>query len=90
MLYYIQQWLTLVLDLVVGGVAVIIVGIVTPLKYKFSATSIGVALNLLLTFNQSLAQAIMMWKMMKISIGAISRVQHFVTDTPSEELSQSI
>lgn len=37
MLYCVQQWLTLVLDLVVGVIAVILVAMVTSLKDDFSA-----------------------------------------------------
>jgi ATP-binding cassette subfamily C (CFTR/MRP) protein 1 len=84
MLFSIQQCLTLVLDLVVGVLAVVIVTLMTSVKNEFSATSIGVALNLVLTFNQDLTHTIKMWTMMEISIGAVSRVKQFVQDTPSD------
>ncbi|KAE8353805.1 P-loop containing nucleoside triphosphate hydrolase protein [Aspergillus coremiiformis] len=84
MLFCVQQWLTLVLDLVVGGIAIVLAAVVTSLKDRFSAASIGVALNLLLTFNQTITHTIKMWTMMEISIGAVSRVQKFVQDTPSD------
>ncbi|KAE8374857.1 P-loop containing nucleoside triphosphate hydrolase protein [Aspergillus bertholletiae] len=83
MLVCVQQWLTLVLDLVVGGIAVVLAAVVTSLKGNFSAASIGVALNLLLTFNQTITRTIKMWTLMEISIGAVSRVRNFVQDTPS-------
>jgi ATP-binding cassette subfamily C (CFTR/MRP) protein 1 len=85
MLFCIQQWLTLVLDLVVGGIAVILIAIIVTWKDSFSAVQVGVALNLLLSFNSSIAQAIKMWTMMEMSIGAVTRVQQFVRDTPVEE-----
>jgi ATP-binding cassette subfamily C (CFTR/MRP) protein 1 len=85
MLFCIQQWLTLVLDLVVGGIAVILIAIIVTWKDSFSAVQVGVALNLLLSFNSSIAQAIKMWTMMEMSIGAVTRVQQFVKDTPVEE-----
>jgi ABC-type multidrug transport system fused ATPase/permease subunit len=84
MLFCIQQWLALVLDLVVGAIAIILIGITTLSKGSLSATSIGVALNLILTFNQSHTQAIKSWTMLETSIGAVSRVQNFVQNTPSE------
>ncbi|KAF5859185.1 hypothetical protein ETB97_003197 [Aspergillus alliaceus] len=84
MLFCVQQWLTLVLDLVVGGIAVVLAAVVTSLKGSFSAASIGVALNLLLTFNQTITRTIKMWTMMEISIGAVSRVRSFAKDTPSD------
>ncbi|CAG8907277.1 unnamed protein product [Penicillium egyptiacum] len=85
MLYSIQQWLILVLDLVVGAIAVIFIAMITSLRGQFNAASIGVALNILLTLNQTLANALKMWTMTEISIGAVSRLQRFVEDTPSEE-----
>ncbi|KAJ9151149.1 putative Multidrug resistance-associated protein [Pleurostoma richardsiae] len=84
MLACIQQWLQLVLDLVVGALALVIVAMVTSLSAKFSAGSIGVALNLILTFNQNLIQAIKAWTMLETSIGAVSRVRSFVQETPTE------
>lgn len=90
MLYSIQQWLILVLDLVVGAIAVILIVITTSLRDQFNGAfigvaSIGVALNILLTLNQTLANALKMWTMTEISVGAVSRVQRFIEDTPSEE-----
>ena len=54
MMYSVQQWLTLVLDLVVGAVAVILIAIIASLRDHFQAAAIGVALTLILTLNQSL------------------------------------
>ncbi|RDW75794.1 hypothetical protein BP5796_06615 [Coleophoma crateriformis] len=85
MLYCIQQWLTLVLDLIVGAVAVILVAITTSMKHSFSAGSVGVALNMVLTFNSTLTRLVNMWTLLEMSIGAVSRIQSFVKDTPSEE-----
>lgn len=85
MLYSIQQWLILVLDLFVGAIAVILIAMITSLRDQFSGASIGVALNILLTLNQTLANALKMWTMTEISVGAVSRVQRFIEDTPSEE-----
>lgn len=83
MLLSVQQWLTIVLDLVLAGMAVILVAITTSLRDKFTPGEVGVALNLVLTFNQSLVQTINSWTQLEISIGAVSRVQQFAK-TPSE------
>jgi ATP-binding cassette, subfamily C (CFTR/MRP), member 1 len=86
MLYSIQQWLTLILNLVVGAMAVTLVAIVTSVKGSFNAASIGVALNFVLDFNLQLSRTIKMWTLTEISIGAVARVQRFVENTPSEEI----
>jgi ATP-binding cassette subfamily C (CFTR/MRP) protein 1 len=84
-LYSIQQWLTIVLDLLIGAVAVTVVATTTLLRDQFTGGSVGVALNLVLTFSQSLNSMIKFWTQMEISIGAVKRVQQFVQETPSEE-----
>jgi ATP-binding cassette, subfamily C (CFTR/MRP), member 1 len=84
-LYCIQQWLVLVLSLIVGAIAVILVATTTSAQSKFSPGSIGVALNLILTFNQSLTLLVKSWTLLETSIGAVARVKEFVGETPSEE-----
>lgn len=84
MLLSLQQWLAFVLDLLVALMAVVIVVITTCLHGKFSPGEIGVALNLVLTFNDALAQAITSWTQVETSIGAVTRVQHFRSTTPTE------
>ena len=84
MLLSIQQWLSFVLDLLVALIAVVIVVITTCLHHKFNPGEIGVALNLVLTFNDALAQAITSWTQVETSIGAVTRVQQFQDTTPTE------
>lgn len=84
MLMCIQLWLALVLDLVVGVMAVILMATTTSLKDKFSPGSVGVALNLVLLFGLYLKYCIRSWTQLETSIGAVSRVKNFVADTPSE------
>ncbi|KAJ5725037.1 multidrug resistance-associated protein [Penicillium malachiteum] len=84
MLYCIQQWLTLVLDLVSGSMAVVLVAITVSLRGSFSGGSVGVALYMIMTFNQSLTQLIDTWISLETSIGAVFRVKTFMQDTPSE------
>lgn len=83
MLFCIQQWLSLVLDLVVGLIAILLITIITSVKEHFGTAPVGVALTLLLTLNKSLTQTIKMWTMTETSIGAVSRIHSFVKDTPS-------
>ncbi|KYK55562.1 hypothetical protein DCS_07525 [Drechmeria coniospora] len=84
MLFCIQLWLALVLDLVVGGLAVLIVVSAMAATSTVSAGSLGVALVLVLQFSSMLAQCVQAWTLMETSIGAVSRVQQFVLNTPSE------
>ncbi|KAJ5135340.1 multidrug resistance-associated protein [Penicillium bovifimosum] len=85
----IQEWLNLVLSLVVAAMAVILLAITTSFRDKFSGGVMGVALNLILTLNQSLVRTIQSWTQLETSIGAVSRVQAFQKNTPSEANIQS-
>ncbi|KAJ5890223.1 P-loop containing nucleoside triphosphate hydrolase protein [Penicillium tannophilum] len=53
MLYCIQQWLTLVMNLTVGAIALIIVSMATSLRSQYTGAAIGVALNLVLSLNDN-------------------------------------
>ncbi|KAK1700845.1 ABC transporter [Colletotrichum godetiae] len=85
MLACIQQWLALILDLVVGALALIIVAMATSITDKFSPGAIGVSMVLVLGFNNSLATTIKNWTALETSIGAVARIREFSQTTPSEE-----
>lgn len=84
MLYCIQQWLTLVLDLITGAMAIILIAITASLRDRFSGGSVGIALYMIMTLNQALAQFINNWISLETSIGAVFRVKTFLQATPSE------
>ncbi|KAH6652821.1 putative ATP-binding cassette transporter [Truncatella angustata] len=89
MLLCIQQWLVLVLDLIVGALAVIIAAIaLSPSRLSsdssISAGDLGVALVTILQFNSLLSQTVQTWTKLETSIGAVSRVHNFLKDTPQE------
>lgn len=86
MLFCIQQWLTLVLDLIVGALAVVLVALSMSLTGSLSAGALGVALVLVLQFNGLLMQTIQAWTKLETSIGAVARVQEFVQNTPIEPI----
>jgi len=54
----IQQWLSLVLDLIVGGLAVVLIAVATSTAGNLSPGALGVALVLILEFNSLLTQTI--------------------------------
>lgn len=85
MLLSIQKWLELVVSLVVGGIAVALVATMTSLKSQFSGASVGVALNLVLTFNLNLKRSVENWTLVEVSVGAVQRIQSFSKDTPRED-----
>jgi ATP-binding cassette subfamily C (CFTR/MRP) protein 1 len=84
MLFCIQQWLKLLLDVIVGFMAVVLAGLAISLTGSINAGAWGVGLVLTLQFNGLLTQTIQAWTKLESSIGAVARVQQFVEETPAE------
>jgi ABC-type multidrug transport system fused ATPase/permease subunit len=84
LLFCIQLWVNLVLNLIVGGLAVVLVALIVTLTEKTNAGFVGVALVTIMNFNMSLTDLIKYWTMLETSMGAISRIKCFVRDTEVE------
>lgn len=76
MLYCIQRWLSLVLDLMVAILAVIVVALAVSLRSTSSGAAIGIALNNILGFNQSLRILVDSWTQLETALGAIARLKN--------------
>jgi ABC-type multidrug transport system fused ATPase/permease subunit len=90
LLLSIQRWLNLVLDCVVGILAVLLVAIALSIPQSSSGGALGVALTSVLMFNTSLKQMITNWTQAETSLGSISRTASFERDTPSENSTNGI
>ncbi|KAI0881278.1 ABC transporter [Annulohypoxylon maeteangense] len=77
LLYCIQQWLTLVLDLIVAAEAVLVVGLALGLRSSTSPGLLGVSMNNVLSFNSHLASLVTGWTQLETSLGSIARVRDF-------------
>ncbi|GKT40555.1 ABC transporter gloK [Colletotrichum spaethianum] len=84
LLFCIQRWLTLVLDLFVGAIAVLLVSMAIMIPDATSTGAIAVALYNVLNFNRSLARLITSWTELETSLGAIFRIRTFESRTPVE------
>jgi len=80
-----QRWLGLVLDLTVGGLAVLLVGLAVALKDQINPGLLGVALTSVMSIGMSLSMLIQMWTLLETSLGAVTRINQFEADTPKEE-----
>lgn len=85
LLYCIQQWVGLVLDLIVAALAIILIAVVTTWRNSFSPGAVGVSLLIVMTFNSTLMSLVQYWTLLETSVGAVSRVKSFVATTESEE-----
>ncbi|KAI1176082.1 P-loop containing nucleoside triphosphate hydrolase protein [Nemania sp. FL0916] len=86
LLLCIQQWLVLVLDLVVAGLAVLLVGLAVALRDKINPGLLGLALVQLTSLSHALTSLVQFWTLLETSLGAISRIKDFSESTPREAI----
>lgn len=86
MLYCIQRWLNLILDLIVAALAVLLVTLGTQIPSSTSGVSLGVAMLNVLGFSQSLSQFVYNYTDMETSLQAVARVKNFVDTVTPEDL----
>ncbi|KAJ5598777.1 hypothetical protein N7537_008861 [Penicillium hordei] len=84
MLYCIQRWLNVVLDIFVASIAIILVGFALGFSNATSQGSIGLAMLNVMEFNQSLSMLINSWTGLETSLGAIARVKDFLAEAKAE------
>ncbi|MCJ1311373.1 hypothetical protein MMC25_005044 [Agyrium rufum] len=83
-LFCIQRWLALILDLVVAGLATILMVLMVKLRGTISPAYVGLALLNVMDFNLALTTIVKSWTQLETSIGAISRLRTFEADTENE------
>ena len=83
LLFCIQRWLTLVLDLFNAGVAVVLVAVVTTIR-NGSTSYLGVALYNIVTFSSTLQTLVTEWTQVEMALGAISRIRTYVRSVKDE------
>lgn len=84
LLYCIQRWLNVALDLFVAGVALVLVSFALNFRGTTGKGAIGLAMVNIINFNTSLSQLINAWTLLETSLGAIARLKTFMADTPQE------
>ncbi|KAF7887524.1 hypothetical protein EAF00_009818 [Botryotinia globosa] len=84
LLYCAQRWLQLVLDLVVAALAIIFIALAIKLRKSTDPRSLGLSLNNVLSFNETLSFLLQSWTQLEVSLGAISRTREFAHRIPSE------
>ncbi|KAJ5308895.1 hypothetical protein N7508_004274 [Penicillium antarcticum] len=85
LLLCIQRWLALVLNLIVAGMAVLLVGLSVALRSRLDPGLLGVALVVMMDLGRGLSELIQNWTLLETSLGAIARIKAFAEETPHEE-----
>ena len=85
LLYCLQRWLTLTVDMTVAVIAVILIVLTTTLREQIGPGNMGIALSSILNFSGTLGTTVTSWVALEISLGAVARVRNFVSDTDPED-----
>ncbi|KAI2895843.1 hypothetical protein CBS63078_8455 [Aspergillus niger] len=88
LLYCIQRWLNVVLDLLVACLAVILIALATSLRGSTDPGKLGVSLTAIMAFSQTLQEVVTSWTGLETSLGAIARTRSFEMKTPAEHQPQ--
>ncbi|KAJ9607943.1 hypothetical protein H2200_008022 [Cladophialophora chaetospira] len=86
LLFCIQRWLALVLDLIVAALAVILMVMVVKLREQLDSDFVALALLNVMSFNTNLTAVIQMWTALESSLGAVARLKNVKEGTRSENL----
>ena len=86
LMWTVQRWLTVVLDLMVMAIAVILVVLIVELRGILDPGFAGVALVNIVLFSQQLRMLLTFWTQLETHIGAIARVKLFTEETKTEDL----
>lgn len=89
-LFCIQRWMNLVLDLLVAAIAVIVIAIALSLRGNPSMGFLGIALFNIVSFSTTLQQLVFEWTGLETSIGAVSRIRSYVREAKTEDLETEI
>ncbi len=85
LLFAVQRWLTLVLDLVVAAVAVLLMVLVVQLRGTIAAGGVGLALLNVIQFSQNIKLLVTFWTTLETHIGSVSRIKSFTETAVPED-----
>lgn len=83
LLYMVQRWLQLALEIMIAVTAVILIAVAVNLQ-STSTQFIGVALVNLMSISQELKMVVINWASLETSLAAIARTKNFSEGTPGE------
>ncbi|KAH8881037.1 P-loop containing nucleoside triphosphate hydrolase protein [Thozetella sp. PMI_491] len=85
LLFAVQRWLTLVLDLIVAAAAVVLIVLVVALRGTVGAGGVGLALLNVIQFSQTIKLLVTFWTTLETHIGSVARIKSFTETTVSED-----
>jgi ATP-binding cassette subfamily C (CFTR/MRP) protein 1 len=88
LIYMLQKWLSLVIDLVITALAVLVVGIAVVIRNRVSVGFTGVSLSQIISLTSYMKLIILFWTQMEMSLGAVSRIKTFSEEAGDENLTE--
>ncbi|KAK4133595.1 P-loop containing nucleoside triphosphate hydrolase protein [Trichocladium antarcticum] len=85
LLFAVQRWLTLVLDLVVAAVAVLLMVLVVELRGTVAAGGVGLAMLNVIQFSQNIKLLVTFWTTLEMHIGSVARIKSFTNTAVPED-----
>lgn len=85
LMFCIQRWLTLVLDLLIAGLAVMLITLAVTFRGSTTAAQIGIALNVILAASATVLRLVESYTELETALGAIARIKNFERDTQPED-----
>ncbi|KAK0391440.1 hypothetical protein NLU13_0941 [Sarocladium strictum] len=86
LLLMIQQWLSLVLDLMIAGLALLFISLSVVLRKSGSAGFTAVGLVSLISFSNAIKVLVKYWTQTETSLGALVRIKRFAEDVIPESV----
>ncbi|OAQ71684.1 ABC multidrug transporter [Purpureocillium lilacinum] len=80
-----QCWLNLVLDLLVGLVAVGVIAVALRWRDTKGEANLGMSLNIILVTSPTLVRLVQSWTSLEVSLRAVARLKSAIEETPSED-----
>ncbi|PWI72127.1 multidrug resistance-associated protein [Purpureocillium lilacinum] len=80
-----QCWLNLVLDLLVGLVAVGVIAVALRWRDATVEANLGMSLNIIFVTSPTLVRLVQSWTSLDVSLGAVARLKSAIEETPSED-----
>jgi ABC-type multidrug transport system fused ATPase/permease subunit len=85
LLFCLQCWITLVMDLVTAALATFVIGLVVALRHSIDPGLLGVALTSIMSFGQTANALTLQWTNLETTLGAVQRIMTYVKEAPTEE-----
>jgi len=80
-----QCWLNLLLDLLMGLIAVCVIAVALRWRDTSGEAKLGMSLNIILVASPTLVRLVQSWTSLEVSMGAVVRLKRAIMGTPRED-----